>query len=72
MLSFRKITAKKCSKKHVKFIECLIKYLYVVSTQRFAAARSAGGIQAGNEVPDTHLVHSNNPGSTLILVFPSF
>lgn len=68
MLSISNITIKKCSKKD----ERLIKYLYVVSTLRLAAARSAGGIQAGNEVPDTHLVHSNKPGSTLILVFPSF
>lgn len=46
-------------------------YLYVVSTLRLAAASSAGGIQMGKHVPETHLVHSNSPGSTRILVFPS-
>ena len=46
-------------------------YLYVVSTLRLAAASSAGGIQEGKHVPETHLVHSNNPGSTRIFVFPS-
>ena len=46
-------------------------YLYVVSTLRLAAASSAGGIQTGKHVPETHLVHSNNPGSTRIFVFPS-
>lgn len=46
-------------------------YLYVVSTLRLAAARPKGDIQAGKEFPETHFVHSNNPGSTRILNFPS-
>lgn len=50
---------------------CFASYLYVVSTLRLAATKSAGGIQTGRLVPGTHLVHSNKPGSTRIFVLVS-
>lgn len=51
-------------------LRCLY-HLYVVSTLKWAAARSVGGIHAGREFPETHLVHSKSPGSTLTFSLPS-
>lgn len=55
-----------CFKLNILSSTVLCCYLYVVSTLRLAAAKSIGGIQAGNVVPETHFVHSNKPGSTRI------
>lgn len=51
-------------------LSCLC-HLYVVSTLKWAAARSVGGIHAGREFPETHLVHSKSPGSTRTFSLPS-
>ncbi len=51
-------------------LNCLC-HLYVVSTLKWAAARSVGGIHAGREFPETHLVHSKSPGSTRTFSLPS-